>query len=994
MTFLQYVAKDMLAKHAEEMTDVAVVFPNKRASIFLNQALYAEAGRPVWSPAYLTISDLFRQHSQLQVPDNILLTFKLYNVYRQVVKTDETLDHFYAWGRLLLADFDDLDKNMGDADMIFANLEALKDMDDYSFLTPEQRQSIETFFGHVIGETDLQDRFREIWKHLANIYHQYREALRNEGLAYEGMLYREVAEQGLTDFRYKHYVFVGFNLLQKVEQKLFGDLKDLGMGEFYWDYDNYFTQSAQQEAGRFIAGYLGRFPNELSEERASDGIVHDDIYNNLAKPKDITYISAPTENIQARYVSHWLLENERWKDGSRTAIVLADETLLQTVVHCLPPEVKDINITTGFPLAASPVTTFVYFLLDLHLNGKAGAGRFRLKYVNRVLQHAYAKFLSADCTTLCHELNEHKQFFPTRSYLADGRDAALQELFGDVAQQDLLAWVAKMLKRVGVGSAEEADPLMHEAIFRMYTLVTRLDAIMLIAPATTADAPSTQGTDPSTGRQIVSVAILEKLLSQVLQATSIPFHGEPAKGVQIMGVLETRNLDFDHVLVLSCNEGKLPKGVNDASFIPHALRAAHKLTTVENKVAIYAYYFYSLLQRATDATLTYNNATDDGQKGEMSRFMLQFMVENKAHSLSRLTLQAGQSAALVCRRPIDKDDTIVSRLNDLEKLSPTAIYRYLRCPLQFYYHTVCKLYEDDNDDENEIDFMTFGNIFHRTAELIYEHLSPKAERSITAAGMQPIIQKGDIEKVYKNERLIYSFIDQAFREKLFKVEDPHFRPAYNGLQLLNRKVVYIYTRRLLEIDMRTAPFAIVALEDDFYDDFSFTTPDGASHQLKIGGQVDRLDCVVSGNGAPYLRVIDYKTGKALSTPPASVEDIFDPTLVESKHTDYYLQAFLYAALIREGATTTSKVNPASLPVAPVLLFIRNAQDKDAASVLHFAGEKRGQRIPINDIATYLADYRKGLEDLLANIFDSSQPFEPTPHTERCQTCPYNKICGA
>ena len=868
------------------------------------------------------------------MPDNILLTFKLYNVYCDLVQTDETLDHFYSWGQLLLSDFDDLDKNMADADKLFVNLEALKDMEDLSFLSEQQRASLEAFFGHVVGDTVLQNQFRKIWEHLGDIYHIYKKVLRQEGLAYEGMLYRDVVEQKDILFRHKHYVFVGFNLLQKVEQGLFSCLKEQGKAEFYWDYDRYYMPPSHQEAGRYISRYLDKFPNELSAERISEGLNLDDIYDNLSKEKEVTFVSAPTENIQARYVSHWLEEHQRYQDGSRTAIVLSDESLLQTVVHCLPEAVKDVNITTGFPLAASQVSTFVMVLLDLQLNGKVDSGkRFRLKQVNQVLRHPYSKYISDECRDLCKDLNEHKQFYPKRSYLVTGRDEAVQEVFENVTEENgflpLLEWIARLLKRVGVGSSQHNDPLMHESVFRMYTLVNRLDAIMAISSISTENAGLPR-VDPLTGRQIVSVSILLKLMGQLVKATTIPFHGEPAKGVQIMGVLETRNLDFDHVLVLSCNEGKLPKGINDASFIPHSLRAAYELTTVENKVAIYAYYFYSLLQRAQDITITYNNATDDGQKGEMSRFMLQFMVEdNGAHHLRRLSLQSGQSATPVARNRIEKDEAVMRRLNARDRLSPTAIYRYLRCPLQFYYHTVCKLYEEDNDDENEIDSMTFGNIFHRTAELIYHKLSQDTQRMIT---------KEDIKNIYDRRDTLYALIDEAFREKLFKVEDPHFHPRYNYLQLLNRKVIYTYIRLLLEVDMREAPFSIVALEKDYYDDLTFTV-NGQRRTIQVGGQIDRLD---RKEGAlRYLRVIDYKTGKPLQTPPSSVADIFDPALVDTKHTDYYLQAFLYASLIRHGKTSAHGANPDGLPVAPALLFIREARKEHYTPILAFAGAKGG-----------------------------------------------------
>lgn len=321
------------------------------------------------------------------------------------------------------------------------------------------------------------------------------------------------------------------------------------------------------------------------------------------------------------------------------------------------------------------------------------------------------------------------------------------------------------------------------------------------------------------------------------------------------------------------------------------------------------------------------------------------------------------------------------RLDALDRLSPTAVYRYLRCPLQFYFHTVCKLYEEDNDDENEIDHMTFGNIFHRTAELIYHRLSQDTQRVITA---------DEIRNIYNSRDTLYALIDEAFREKLFKVEDPHFSPRYNGLQLLNRKVIFSYIRSLLESDMGEAPFSIIALEKDYYDDIMFTV-NGLQRTILIGGQIDRLD---RKEGAlHFLRVIDYKTGKPVQTPPATVRDIFDPALVETKHTDYYLQAFLYASLIRHGATTSRNANPENLPVAPALLFIRETRKADYNPILTFCGEKRGERRLVEDIDTYFADFDEGLKNLLTEIFNRDVPFEPTPHTERCQSCPYNKICG-
>lgn len=1010
MTFLQYVAKDILAKHgADHLADVAVIFPNKRASLFLNQALYEETGHPLWSPAYYTISDLFRQHSTLTVPDQMSLIFKVYNIYTALTGSSESLDHFFSWGQLILSDFDDLDKNLVDADKLFIDLEAWQEMRDFSFLSEQQRKSLEEFFGKVTDDTELQHKFNETWRILRPLYHTLKDELRQQGLAYEGMLYRDVVERGIADLHYKHYIFVGFNLLQKVEQRLFRLLRDKGLAEFYWDYDKYFMRPGH-EAGRFISQYIERFPNELSPGRASAGIDTDDIFDNIAKPKDITYVSAPTEDIQARYAIPWL--NERIKAGtseaekSKTAIVLADERLLQNVVHSLPDSIGKANITTGYPLAASPAATLVYALLNLQFQGLTKDGdHYRLADVNQILRHPYAKYLSDDTLDLFKALNEHKTFYPSRRQLTEGRDENLAVVFrkltpdpanGHGDEYPILPWIADVLKAAGIGSrdkqpADEAEKekeedsemqMTHEAIFRMYTLIHRLDDLM------TVTLTGLEG--ERDGKQLVSTTVLQRLLSQLINATSIPFHGEPAVGVQIMGVLETRNLDFDNVLLLSCNEGNLPKGVNDVSFIPHSLRKGFEMTTVENKVAIYSYYFHSLLQRARHITFCYNNAADDGKQGEMSRFMLQYMVEKDPRQvIHRRSLLSGQSVATISRQPKEKTGVVKERLRTLTKLSPTALSRYLRCELQFYYATICGLYEQQ-EDTDEIDNAIFGNIFHQAAEDIYRLLGgPRHEHTITREAIAALL---------KDKAALDRILDQAFREKLFQVKDPAFQPHYNGLQLLNRNVLRIYLERLLRLDATTAPFDILALEDEFYDNLTFQA-NGREKTIQLGGRIDRLDRISYG-GRQLIRVIDYKTGKPISAAAPSVKEIFQPDFVDSKHTVYYLQAFLYAAIIRRGKQAKSSVNKGDSPVAPALLFIRQAAADDYNPILKVKdegaeGRKRASYSTVDDInkKDVYDDFAQGLRGLLHDIFDEERPFMPTQFVDRCENCIYKNICG-
>ena len=369
-SFLEYVAEDIIQKYGTDLSRTAVVFPNKRASLFLNDKLARLTnGKPLWSPAYITISELFRQQSTLSVADPIKLVCDLHKSFCLHTGSEETLDKFYGWGQLLISDFDDIDKNMADADRVFANLRDIHELDDLSYLTDEQRELLKHFFSHFTEEheTELKQRFLRLWSHFIDIYHDFNERLAQQGLAYEGALYRSVVTSHpspLTSHHseYDRYLFVGFNLLQKVEQQFFSQLQKAGKAYFYWDFDDYYMHN--HEAGRYIATYLKYFPNELDSQ-------NDDIYKNLKHPKEITYLAAPTEHIQARFVSSWLRDQQRYKDGRKTAIVLCNEQLLPTVIHCLPDEVEKVNVTTGYPLSQTPVASFIQRYYDMLLGGSS-----------------------------------------------------------------------------------------------------------------------------------------------------------------------------------------------------------------------------------------------------------------------------------------------------------------------------------------------------------------------------------------------------------------------------------------------------------------------------------------------------------------------------------------------------------------------------------------------------------------------------------------------
>ena len=951
-SFLEYVAADLLQKYGTNLSRIAVVFPNKRAALFLNEHLARLAGKPLWSPHYITISDLFRSHSQRQVADPIQLVCELHQSFTQCTGIDETLDHFYGWGQLLLSDFDDLDKNMASAEHVFANLRDIHEYDDISYLTEEQRTILHQFFSNFSEEhnSELKRRFLQLWSHIFDIYQSFNQKLAEQGLAYEGALYREVAECEDITFEYDTYLFIGFNMLQQVEQTLFRRMKQQGKARFYWDYDHYFLNN---EAGYYIAQYLSDFPNELDDR-------DDSLYNNFTRQKTITYISAPTENIQARYISTWLRQQNRIADNRRTAVVLCNENLLQTAIHCIPTEVEKVNITTGYPLSQTPITSFVNLLVNLQTNGYVTETRhYRLRHVNHVLRHPYAHYVSSECNNLHKELNTQKIYYPDADQLS--KNEGLQLLFsmahGSVEQfnSTLLLWLMSVIRHIAKNiSTEEVEPspLTQESLFRMYTLLNRLSDLV------------------ESGSLKVDIITLQRLITQIVSATSIPFHGEPIEGIQMMGVLETRNIDFEHILLLSCNEGNLPKGLSDTSFIPYSIRKAYGLTTIDHKVAIYAYYFHRLLQRASDITLVYNNSTNDGQTGEMSRFMLQMMVES-GHNINLLTLQAGQAPIQKTLRPVAKTEAVMQLLRkrfEDNLLTPTAINRYMRCQLQFFYHYVSGIIEPDNEDEDMIDNRTFGNIFHLAAQLIYEKLMQKCHQ---------ILAK-DIEYLLQNEVDIERVVDEAIKRELFQIKDATRRlPPLDGLQIINREVIIKYIRQLLEIDRRLTPFTILGLEKKVKINYEIVAGN-ERFTTTLGGMIDRLDSITTPDGKELVRVIDYKTGSRRLKALADVDAIFAQESLKD-HSDYYLQAFLYSHIVRQKSH--------DIPVAPALIFIQHASGDDYNPTLCLGHE------PVNDIATVSESYMQHLSSLISDIFNPAISFSPTDERKRCSNCPYAHLCG-
>lgn len=878
----------------------------------MNECLLELAdGTPVWAPRYITINELFKSFLPgWSINDPIDTTLRIVSLFRRLTRRNVSVDWFYGWAERLLADFDDVDKNMADAEQLFRNVNDWKAYDDTSFLSAEQVEELRRFFAEFDPErkTELRENYRQLWDVLYEMYSSLKHDLAERKSTYEGAFFRRVVD-GLQDGTLSlnddvdRYVLVGFNVLDRVEQQMFKFLKKEGKAIFYWDYDEYYTSAyggdtdamiaeLYNEAGTFMRENLKMFPGELGAE----------LYRNLSQPKEILMISATTEAIQAQYVAPWL-NSYLTPDAKQTAVVLCNENLLQPVLHALPEGVGELNVTKGFPLSHTEVVSSVEHQL-------AEWERNRSKQPIAELLDELSRKVEA----------EGEAFVSSSNYSAEKFECVLQ----------------------------------GEAYFQMYTILNRFARIM-------ADYED---------RGEVSLVTLRRLVRGVVRQASIPFHGEPAEGLQIMGVLETRCIDFKHIIMLSVNDGVLPKKANDNSFIPYVLRKAFRLTTPERRTAVYAYYFYRLLQRAEHVTMTYNTSTDGMSTGEMSRFMTQLLVE-WPHRVEHFTLNSDQYSAVGSPTGVDKPADLLALLTKPEKrfpsLSPSALIQYLECQLRFYYKYVLHITEPDVDTE-EMRPNTFGSIFHKAAENVYKHIL-KNGGEVTSEYLLDLA---------KDNNAIHNYVKEAFAE---------VEVAY---RILEAKVLEMYLATLLRRDAELGNFRIVGTERDtccFVD----AEREGEKVTFCIGGQVDRLDFIRDENGQATLRVVDYKTGSAntntagviLATTAESVADIF----AVGGNKGYMMQTFLYDKMLGYEARNNAELAPyMKYPVTPALFFIRRASKKGYDPRLKVGGEV------VTDLAKYSAEFDEHLHALLNEIIDPSLRFEPTEERKSCLSCPYRGIC--
>lgn len=960
--FLYQVATLFYQQYGAEIHRLAFVFPNRRAGLFFQKYLSEISERPLFSPSILTINDLFMQLSGKHPADKIQMLFRLYELYKQRSGSSESFDEFIYWGEMLLNDFDDIDKYMVDARMLFRNVSDLKSLDDdFNYLSPEQVQAIRSFWSSFYpkGDSPNQQHFLELWEILYDLYAGLRTSLAKDGCGYDGMIFREVVEQlekePMSDFSFDQVVFVGLNALSVSEERLLLALQKKGVADFYWDYVGPWVTDPDNKASFFLERNLRLFPSRM--QLPATGPVQ----------AEIRVMGVPSAIGQAKQVYpilQALADEQQLTDESalRTAIVLPDEHLLVPVLNAIPEVIQHINVTMGYPLAGTPVAALMEYILTLQKN---------IRYVDRVpvfyfrdvlpiLNHQYVMAAAPEeVSQLVKDMTAGNRIYVHAADL--NRHELLSILFTPVQNtEELSDYLIHVLEALNTclrnkrpnpddeemisNSTQTTADIEQEFIFHYFATVNRMKEVMREAKIE------------------MRLDTYFRLLKRMTDLITIPFEGEPLSGLQVMGVLETRALDFDRLIILSMNEGIFPLKKAANSFIPYNLRRGFGLPTYEHQDSVWAYHFYRLIRRAKQVTLLYDTRTTGLQTGEVSRFVHQLRYHYQYPLIDELVVYDVASSA-VPPISVQKTTEVEKLLSDFlsggtRALSASAINTYLDCPLKFYFSVLEQIQEEDEITET-VERDVFGSILHKVMEDLY---APFKGKLVTA----------DLLKLLrKDQPLLTGTIARAFAELFFK--SPVVRPL-EGENFLTGEMIRKYAEKILEQDARFTPFHYIESEKKVR--ATITLSDRRVVQLK--GFIDRVDSLDR-----VLRIVDYKTGSG-KLEFESVEGLFDKEVKDRPKA--VMQVFLYAWMYQQLPEYTG------MPIQPAIYYLRTLFQRSFNPVVE-QKKGRGKADKVNSFQEFVADFEGKLRQCLDEIFNLDIPFTQTETGKACAYCSFRGLCG-
>ncbi len=964
--FLQHLAQYYFNKYQTNISEFCFVFPGRRSGLFFQQHLSKLTDKPLWSPATLTINEFIQEFATNQIADKITLVFELYQVYESIYKSGTTFDEFMPWGEIILSDFDDIDKYLADPKQVFSNLLAIKEIeDDYSFLSEEQIQTIQSFW-HSFNPNKLsehQEEFIKIWEKLYEVYDTFNHQLKEKNITYEGAVYRSIADKITQkkplDINYPKIVFVAFNALNQCEKKLFNHLQIANKADFIWDVPewllsstnrnpNPFERTKAHEAIRFIEENIINFPSPSDWNFPGN--------NNLP---NIKITSVASDTAQTQIVNDFLTQqkehslqnnkNEELNSALRNAVILTDETILLPVLHAIPQDDQKINITMGYPIKNTPAYGLLELIFDLQKNcrqTKAGKTWFYFRNVLPILTHQYVEPLNNELhAELAKNITRQNKTYIEANELQKSK--LLISIFDPIKDSNEFSeYLTNLLYLIHteLQDSENSQIIEKEFIYQLFLTVTQLSDLI------------------SKLNVNIQIDTWIKLFKRAADLKSIPFSGEPLKGLQLMGILETRALDFENLIILNMNEGTFPQSGATNSLIPFSLRKAFSLPTIEHQDSIFAYYFYRLIHRAKNVHLLYNSSAQGMQTGEMSRFLFQLKYEYPKEKLSfstavdHINIQTPQSYY------IEKDEKTMNILNQYlnkgnRKLSPSALSSYFECPMRFYYKYVLKASEPDEITE-EIDPRIFGTLFHETVEELYK---PYLGKEVT---------QEDISTIAKDKMRIKNALLESFNKYFSTQLNQSDFIDIQGKNVLIYDIIIKYIQQFLIVEQRHAPFLLMGLEKQV--ESSIQICEGKT--LNVGGTIDRLD---EKDG--IIRVIDYKTG--------SGEDFFNDVeelFLESKHKNKkaIFQTLLYSFIIK-------KDFPENISFHPGVVWIKKIFTSPDYSL------KKGARSSKEKLSLKLIEeeYITEFKNQMNVLFDPQIPFKQTEYSDSCKICSYKGICA-
>jgi len=948
--FLRQVAAHYLAA---DIQDTCFVFPNRRSAVFFRKHLgdlLREGGatRPMHAPKSLTINDFFYKVYGGEVSDRIRLLLELYQSYRAVYPKAEPLDEFLFWGEVILADFNDVDKFLVDAGSLFTNVADFKGIqDDYSHLSEAQREAILHFVSHFhdrsgrltvrldTDEATVKARFLQIWNILLPLYTDFRRRLKQKGMAYEGMVYRDLADRlgggaSVSDVLSgvfpgtRRYVFIGLNALNACERKVLGRMRDAGLAEFCWDFVSEEIRDPRNKASVFMRDNVREFPNAFPVDPEGVG-------------RPVFHVVSVSSAVgQAKLVPE-ILRRCDVDDPVRTAFVLPDENLLMPLLNAIPPEYGSINVTMGCPLTGGAIYALMgaVTVLQLRLREKAGGWFF----YHRAVRSIFSNSLFRAVLTPEEEAVVKKVKAQAKYYIPEG----------DLQGGPLLDLVFRpALRHPGEGSAEQNRALaafLSDIVSYVGWKLRGVESMLLELDFAKRYLQALNLLD-GIGLDVLPGTWL-RLLDELLAGESVPFHGEPLEGLQVMGPLETRALDFRNIILFSANEGSFPRRSASASFVPPELRKGFGLPTFEYQDSVWAYYFYRMVQRAGQVWLLYDSRTEGLKTGEESRYIKQLEYAYRV-PLDRIVATAGMQLRPV-ESEIPKTAEDVDRIRSGE-LSASVLQSYLYCPARFYYQFVRRLQREDEVAES-LDAGSLGNVFHKVMHALYRPF--------------PVVGVAEIDRLLRDRQALKRLVRGKIMEEMQTID-------VTGRDLVVEEVIVEYVVQTLRHDrdllVRSGSkgFEILCLEQRMTCSFEGFT---------LKGFADRIDSYLGGEA----RIVDYKTGRVEEediditdgNAAAVVEKLFGPS--NAGRPKIALQLYIYGLLA--GAQEKLKGRPVVNSIYSVSrLFTAPLEDRPAS--VEFA------RLT-----------RERLKALLGEMTDPAVPFRRTEDPGTCAVCDFKMICG-